>query len=184
MGHRVCPWWLGYFLANPLRRLLFKPEKFLAPYVREGMTALEPGPGMGFFTVELARLVGPSGRVVAIDVQPRMLAGLKRRAAKAGLLDRIDPRLAKPDSLGIGDITRADFALVFAVVHEVPEVDAFFAELASALKPGGSLLFVEPKGHVKAAQFQKELESAARAGFTVAGEPGVARSHSALLRKS
>ena len=82
MGHRVCPWWLGYFLASPLRRLLQDPVAITKPYVREGMTVLEPGPGMGFFTLEMARQVGASGRVVAVDVQPRMIAGLKRRLAK------------------------------------------------------------------------------------------------------
>ena len=55
MAHRVCPWWLGYLLASPLRRLMANPRKLLAPYVHEGMTVLEPGPGMGFFTLELAR---------------------------------------------------------------------------------------------------------------------------------
>jgi len=58
------------------------PEKVVAPYVREGMIVLEPGPGMGFFTLEIARLVGPSGRVVAVDIQPHMLSRLKRRAAR------------------------------------------------------------------------------------------------------
>jgi ubiquinone/menaquinone biosynthesis C-methylase UbiE len=47
------------------------------------MTVLEPGPGMGAFTLELARLVGSSGRVVAVDVQSKMLDGLKRRAKRA-----------------------------------------------------------------------------------------------------
>ena len=98
MGHRICPWWLGYVLASPLRRLLQDPVAIVKPYVREGMTVLEPGPGMGFFTVELAREVGASGRVVAVDVQPRMVAGLKRRLAKAGLRERIDTRLASSDS--------------------------------------------------------------------------------------
>ena len=65
MSQRVCPWWLGYLLASPLRRLMQDPVKVLAPYVREGMIVLEPGPGMGFFTLELARLVGPSGRIVS-----------------------------------------------------------------------------------------------------------------------
>lgn len=87
--HHVCPWWLGYLLASPIRRLLHDPREILSPHVREGMTVLEPGPGMGFFTLELLRLTGPSGRVVVVEIQPRMLAVLKRRAAKAGLLDRL-----------------------------------------------------------------------------------------------
>ena len=50
MVHRVCPWWLGYFLASPIRQWLGQdPIKILSPYVREGMIVLEPGPGMGFF---------------------------------------------------------------------------------------------------------------------------------------
>ena len=69
---------------------MLDPEKVVRPFVREGMTVLEPGPGMGFFTIELARLVGPSGRVVAVDIQPKMLDGLKRRAAKAGVADRVE----------------------------------------------------------------------------------------------
>ncbi|HXN47666.1 MAG TPA: methyltransferase domain-containing protein, partial [Bryobacteraceae bacterium] len=73
MPHRVCPWWLGYLLASPIRRLAQNPSGTVAPYVREGMTVLEPGPGMGFFTLDLARLVGSSGRVVAVDIQPKML---------------------------------------------------------------------------------------------------------------
>jgi ubiquinone/menaquinone biosynthesis C-methylase UbiE len=51
------------------------------------MTVLAPGPGMGFFTIPLARLVGPSGRVIAVDLQPKMIESLKRRASKAGVLE-------------------------------------------------------------------------------------------------
>ena len=81
MAHRICPWWLGYWLVSPLRKLRENPSKALAPFVREGMVVLEPGPGMGFFTLAVARLVGPEGRVVAVDLQPKMLASLERRAS-------------------------------------------------------------------------------------------------------
>jgi SAM-dependent methyltransferase len=97
--HRVCPWWLGYLLLGPIRRLLHDPSPILAPYLREGMTVLEPGPGMGFFTLELARRVGRTGRVIVVDVQPKMIERLKRRAANANLADRIDARVARPDSM-------------------------------------------------------------------------------------
>jgi SAM-dependent methyltransferase len=184
MAQRVCPWWLGYFLASPLRRFAQDPARLLAPYIREGMTVLEPGPGMGFFTLELARLVGPSGRVVAVDLQPRMIARLKRRAARAGLLERLDVRLASSDSLGAADLAGVvDFSLVFAVVHELPTMEAFFAELAQASKPGAGLLLVEPVAHVKAAQFETELQAAAKAGFVVVDRPAIRRSRAALLKK-
>src|SRR5512146_3486063 len=104
MSKRVCPWWLGYVLANPIRGWMTDRRNLLAPYVREGMTVLEPGPGMGFFTMELARLVGPSGRVIAVDLQEKMLRALKRKAKTAGLLDRIEALLVPAESLELDDI--------------------------------------------------------------------------------
>ena len=184
MAHRVCPWWLGYVLASPLRRFMLEPQKVVLPFVREGMTILEPGPGMGFFTVELARLVGASGRVVAVDIQPKMLAGLKRRVAEAGLLKRVEARLASPSSMGVPDLKGSvDFTFAFAVVHELPDAGAFFSEVAQASRPGAGLLLVEPGGHVKESEFQAELQAAVRAGLTLADHPSVRRSHAALLRK-
>lgn len=182
---RVCPWWVGYLLASPLRRLFHQPTKLLAPHVRQGMTVLEPGPGMGFFTLDLARLVGSSGRVIAVDVQPRMLDGLRRRAAKAGVLDRLDIRLAAPDSLGLADLAgQVDFTLAFAVVHELPAAAPFFREVAQAAKPGARLLLIEPAGHVTTSAFDAELKAARDAGFTPVGSPFVRRSHTALLERA
>jgi len=185
MPHRVCPWWLGYLLASPIRRLTQDPSKLVAPHVREGMTVLEPGPGMGFFTLELARRVGASGRVVAVDIQPKMLSVLERRARKAGLADRIDIRVAKPDSMPLEDLDgKADFVLAFAMVHELPDHARFFAQMAAALKPGASLFLVEPSGHVKPPEFDAELKVAANAGLALASRPTVGGSHAALLRKA
>ncbi len=183
-AHRVCPWWVGYLLACPLRRFLHDPARILFPYVHEGMTVLEPGPGMGFFTLELARLVGASGRVVAVDIQPKMLGRLKRRAAKAGLLERVDVRLTQPSSMGIADLAgKVDFALAFAVVHEMPSAPAFFTEVSHALRLGASLLLAEPAGHVNAVQFEAELAAASQAGLTLGRRPVIRRSHTALLKK-
>ncbi len=180
----VCPWWLGYLLASPLRRWMQDPDAILAPYVREGMTVLEPGPGMGFFTLPLARRVGAGGRVVAVDVQPKMLASLRRRLAKAGLLERADLRLAEPESMRIADLAgRVDFVLVFAVLHEMPSAAAFFREAAAAMKSGGRLLLVEPSGHVKEPAFAEELRAAAEAGLGVEDRPHVRGSRSAVLKK-
>lgn len=181
---RVCPWWLGYFLINPFRRWRQDPGKILAPHVREGMTVLEPGPGMGFFTLELAKRVGPAGRVIAIDIQIKMLEKLKRRAARHGVLERIETRLAAPESMAIGDLNgKIDFAFAFAVIHELPPNAAVFPEIAAALKPGGRLLVAEPRGHVKAADFEAELAAAAQAGLTVIERPSIAGSHTALFKK-
>jgi SAM-dependent methyltransferase len=146
------------------------------------MTVLEPGPGMGFFTLELARLVGERGRVIAIDVQPKMLQELVRRARRAGLVERIEARVPRGEGLGIDDIAgRVDFVLAFAVVHELPSAGGFFAEAHRALKAGGKLLLSEPTGHVSTDAFATTLSLAERAGFSVASRPSVRRSRSALL---
>ncbi|HEU5401873.1 MAG TPA: methyltransferase domain-containing protein [Terriglobales bacterium] len=184
MSHRVCPWWLGYFLASPIRRWMTDPGKLLAPYVREGMTVLEPGPGMGFFTLELARLAGPTGRVIAVDVQERMLSALRKKARKAGLLSRIDARLVPPDSMGMNDLAGSvDFTLAYAVVHEIPSCERFFQEAATASRNGAQLLLVEPAGHVRDADFDEELRLAGQAGFAVMARPSIPRSHAAVLKK-
>jgi SAM-dependent methyltransferase len=184
MAQSVCPWWLGYLLASPLRRLIQDPARVLTPYIHEGTTVLEPGPGMGFFTLEIARLVGPAGRVVAIDIQPRMLDRLKRRAARAGLLGRVDARVAAPDNLGIADLAGSvDFTLAFALVHELPAPETFFLEVAKASKPGAGLLFAEPAGHVKAPRFEAELAAAIHAGFKLVERPAISRSRAAFLKK-
>jgi SAM-dependent methyltransferase len=185
LGKRICPWWLGYVLASPVRRLLQNPATIVEPYIRQGMTVLEPGSGMGFFTLELARRVGPTGHVVAVDVQPRMIAGLKRRLARARLLERVDARVATADSLGLADLRgKVDFALAMAVVHETPSPGWFFGQIAEALEPGGIVLLAEPSGHVKEADFKAEIDAAAGAGLVVTEHPSVPRSQTALLKKN
>ena len=185
MAHHLCPWWLGYLLASPVRRWLHDPAAILGPFVSEGMVVLEPGPGMGFFTLELARRVGPKGRVVAIDVQPRMLEGLVKRATKAGLIARIDARLAKGENLGVEDCAgQVDFALAFAMVHEAANPEALFKDIHNCLKPGGKLLVAEPVGHVPAQAFAVSLDQAGRAGFTPESRPGIRRCHAAVLVRS
>jgi ubiquinone/menaquinone biosynthesis C-methylase UbiE len=175
---------LGYFLICPMRRLLADPARIIAPYVREGMTVLEPGPGMGFFTLELARRVGAAGRVVAVDIQPKMIKRLTRRAARAHMLERIDIRLAQPQSMGLNGLGGAvDFVLAFAMVHELPDDAAFFAEAARAMKSGALLLLAEPSGHVGAEQFDAELRKAAQAGLDVIDRPFIPRSRNAVLKK-
>jgi ubiquinone/menaquinone biosynthesis C-methylase UbiE len=184
MAHRVCPWWMGPLLLNPLRRWAVQPERLLAPYVREGMVVLEPGPGMGFMTLPLARLVGPHGKVIAVDIQPKMVEKLKERAARDGFSDRIETRIATRDSLQVIDLAGSvDFALAFAMVHEVPSVERFFLEIATVLKPGAALLLVEPSGHVRAEDFDAEIHASQAAGLVVVQTPKISRNHATVLRK-
>ena len=182
MPRHVCPPWVGYLLLNPLRKWLENPVRLLGPFVRPGMTVLEPGCAMGYFTLPLARMVGPEGRVVATDIQAAMLDRLRRRAARANLADRIECRLTGADDLGADDLEgQVDFAAVIHVVHEVPDAGRFLGNLLRALRPGGRALVVEPKGHVAEADFEATREAAHTAGFAVQ-EFALARRCMALLR--
>lgn len=184
MAHSVCPWWLGYVLLNPLRRIGQDPRKVLGPYLESGMTVLDVGCAMGFFTLDAARMVGPGGRVVAVDLQPRMIASLERRARRAGLGDRIETRVCPDDSLGVEDLAgQVDFALAFAVVHEVPDQPRLMAELGAVLRDGGRLLLAEPRGHVTAEGFRSSVAVAEQAGFQISDRPDIRRSQSVLLTR-
>jgi SAM-dependent methyltransferase len=74
--------------------------------------------------------------------------------------------------------------LAFAVVHETPSAERFFAEAARAMKPGASLLLAEPAGHVSEQEFENELAVARGAGLTTVGPPQVPRSQAAVLKKA
>jgi len=185
MAQHVCPWWLGYFLASPIRRAIHNPEKILTPYVNSGMVALDVGSAMGFFTIPLARLTAPGGRVIAVDLQEKMIASLRRRADQAGLTSQIETRLCSETMLGIEDLAgQVDFALIFAVLHEMPDIPATLASVYRALKPGGILLVAEPTGHVTKPQFQETIHTAEECGFTVTASPSIRRSHAQVLVKT
>jgi predicted O-methyltransferase YrrM len=184
MAERVCPWWLGYLLASPIRRLLQKPEEIVSPYVKAGMTVLEIGPGMGFFTLPMARLAGPNGRIICPDIQEKMLSSLNRRAARAGVDKRVITKIATADSLNIAEFTgQADFALAFAVVHEIPDQEKLFYQIYDCMKPGALLLISEPSGHVTLQSFDQMLKITKERGFSEVSRPIIKRGISVLLRK-
>jgi len=182
--HHKCPWWMGYVLLNPLRRIWHNPGRILSGLVREGMTVLEVGPGMGFFSLELAHKVGVAGRLVAVDVEQKMLDALEKRAVRAGLADRIDLRLAGHQGLGITDLVgQVDFVFAFWVVHELPDEAAFFRDIMSMLKPGGTMLVSEPAERVGGLQFDDVIQRACDAGLVLKGRPDIPRSRSVMVEK-
>lgn len=184
MAKHVCPLWVGYLLASPLRKLLQSPRKILAPHVASGMWVMDIGCAMGFFSLPLAQLVGVKGRVICVDLQEKMLAALRRRARRAHLSDWIETRVCGPESLRVRDLAgRIDFVLAFAVVHEVPDPARLFADVYAVLKAGGRALLAEPKGHIARRSFQDSVSTAEDNGFHVVASPGIAGSHAALLSK-
>jgi len=175
---------MGYLLLVPVRRLLENPWRILGPHIREGMTVLEPGSGMGYFTLPAARLAGRDGRVIAVDVEKRMLHGLRRRALRAGLDERITTWVCLEDDLGIGSLDgRVDLAIAIHVVHEAPDPAKFLEQVHRALRPGGRLLLAEPPSHVPPQRFRRIVADAERTGFEVLAPPRRPSRQAALLVK-
>lgn len=181
MSDHICPWWLSYTFDNPLRHFFHRPEKIFGSYVAEGMTVLDVGCGMGFFSISLAKLVGSKGCVIAADVQQKMLNTLKRRAEKAGVSDRIRIHRCEPNNLRVE--TTVDFILAFWMVHEVPDPDMFFRQACSCLKPNGKIFIAEPRFHVSSRHFQEILVSAQKYGLKQYGSPCIRFSWSAIFGK-
>lgn len=175
----VCPWWLSATLSTGFRRPFHDPAAILGPFVSPGMTVADIGCGPGYFTVPLAGLVGDRGRVIAVDLQEKMLMRTRRAAERAGIADRIIFHHAAAEAIGITE--RVDFALAFWMVHEVPDQERFLTQIAGTLAPGGRLLVVEPRLHVSGRKYEAMLGAAVRAGLRVTAGAAVSLSRGALL---
>lgn len=165
--NRVCPWWLAYTFQTPLRKFQTPPKQVLNPYLKEGMTFLDLGCGMGFFSIRGAKIVGKTGKVISLDIQPKMLELTKANAEKKGLSDIIYPHLAQPDNININ--IKADYALAMWMAHETPDFVEFFAQVKSVLQENSYFLVVEPTHHVPTEIIEKEIEAAKQAGFEFCG---------------
>lgn len=181
IGDHVCPWWLAYSFDNPVRRLLHDPEIILGGLLRPGQVALDLGCGMGHFTLGLARLVGDTGTVHAVDLQPEMLEIVERRAEKAGLRERIQLHEVAAEQLELE--CAVDFVLLFWMAHEVQDRVGLFEDLRGLLKEGGKLFLAEPKVHVPKKDFESSLVVAERAGLTPVSRPSVRMSRAVLFEK-
>ena len=180
-SHHICPWWLAYTFDNPLRGIFHQPHKMLAPYVKEGMTVMDVGCGMGFFSIGMAKMVGDHGKVYSVDIQSKMLEITKKRAKRAGVDTRISFHRCGPGEIGIHD--KLDFVLTFWMVHEVRDSKTLLKELSANLVTGGRLLVAEPKLHVTKINFQKTIETALAMDLQLRGQPTIRFSLTALFEK-
>jgi ubiquinone/menaquinone biosynthesis C-methylase UbiE len=179
--NRVCPVELASSLDSRIRRWFQNPYEIVAPYVKEGMTVLDIGCGPGFFSIEMAKLVGPGGRVISADLQEGMLHKLGSKIRGTVLEERITRVTCDRDNINISDMV--DFILAFYVVHEIPDKNSFFKQLAAVLNQGGQLLLVEPKlFHVSRKAFKLTTKIAEDSGFILYPGPKLRFSWSAVLR--
>jgi ubiquinone/menaquinone biosynthesis C-methylase UbiE len=145
------------------------------------MSVLDFGCGMGLFSIAAARLVEETGRVTAVDLQPQMLSTLLKRAAKAGVADRIQTHACPRDSLGIK--LTCQFAIAFWSLHETPDQRVILSEIFASLSEGGRLLVAEPRGHVTGGSFAHMIQMAQAVGFQIEQRPRVRLSRAVTLLK-
>jgi ubiquinone/menaquinone biosynthesis C-methylase UbiE len=179
--NRVCPVERAGSLDNGIRRWLHDPRKILGPYIKDGMTVLDLGCGPGFFTIDMARMVGKSGRVIASDLQEGMLRKLRDKIQGTELAERITLHKCEANRIGVSE--NVDFVLAFYVVHEVPNQEELFYEIGSMLKPNGQVLIVEPPFHVSKTAFAETIKKARVAGFTTGERPKVLFSKTVIMKK-
>ena len=177
--HRVCPVEKAGALDFAFRKLLQNPHRILRPYIKDGMAVLDLGCGPGFFTLEMARLAGSSGNVIAADLQEGMLEKVKAKIQSTSMASRIRFHRCLADRIGLAE--KCDFVLVFYMLHEVPDQARFLAEIRSLLKPGGRVLLAEPKWHVTRDEFQEAIGVMEQAGFAVLERPKIRFSRTVLL---
>jgi ubiquinone/menaquinone biosynthesis C-methylase UbiE len=146
------------------------------------MTVLDLGCGPGFFTMEMARQVGRTGKVIAADLQQGMLEKVQEKIKNTVFADIIELHQCLPEQVGLAQ--KFDFILVFYMLHEVPDQEKFMRELQALLKPQGRILLVEPSFHVSRHEFQESIALMNQAGFTVAAQPRIFFSRTVALKNS
>jgi len=175
----VCPAFFSGSLDNLFRRLVQDPHKTLVPFIKEGMTVLDLGCGPGYFSVEIAKMIGKSGKLFSADIQAGMLAKLRKKVTGTDLEKRIELVECSTSSIGVSE--KVDFILAFWMVHEVPNHAGLFSELKELLKPDGRILIVEPKIHVTGKAFGNMLSVIKMTGFEITAGPKAFFSRSLVL---
>jgi 2-polyprenyl-3-methyl-5-hydroxy-6-metoxy-1,4-benzoquinol methylase len=177
--HDVCPWWKAYTFDNPIRKLFHPPRKVLGAYISGGMTVMDVGCGMGHFSIGMATLVGENGKVIAVDLQQKMLNVMLKRAKRAGMVERIRPHLCEADNIGVEE--KVDFILAFWMVHEVNNQTKYFEQLRTNLSSESKILIAEPKFHITAKELERTIETAESCGLQCLGKPDIRFSLTALF---
>jgi predicted methyltransferase len=131
-------------LEGPDRDGWQRPDRIMdALGIADGSEVAEVGAGGGWFTIRLARRVGPNGRVFAEDIQRQMIESIARRIQREGLTN-ITTVLGTPDDPKL-PVGRLDAVLFVDTFHEVEPRQSLLGHVRAALKPSGRLGIVDFK---------------------------------------
>ncbi len=140
--HFPVPPFVGVFLSSPLRRALQPPAQVVDWMdIQTGMQVMELGPGPGTFTLEAARRAGATGRVHAVDIQPKMIARLERTLRESGV-ENVTPKVASAYELPMPGAS-VDRVFMVTVLSEIPDRQRALHEIRRVLKPNGRLAIGE-----------------------------------------
>ncbi len=167
----ICSHRHAFFLDNFIRKILQNPKKIVGEYIKPGDTILDLGCGPGYFSLEMAKMTGESGKVYAVDLQKEMLEITRKKAAKHHLKNQMIFHQCSENSIGLSENITADFILAFYMVHETPDHIQFLNQVKTLLKKNGKCLIVEPLFHVRKKQFNKMAADIQNIGFTILGTP-------------
>jgi ubiquinone/menaquinone biosynthesis C-methylase UbiE len=141
-GKGPCPYSARWMLDNLPRRVVHPLRSTVDGFrIDKGHTVLELGPGPGYFSVEVARRLGPEGRLVCVDIQPEMIGALRQRLLREGVTNAL-PMVGDALGLPLAD-SSLDCAFLVTVLGEIPDRPKGLAELRRVLKPGGTLSITE-----------------------------------------
>jgi ubiquinone/menaquinone biosynthesis C-methylase UbiE len=167
-------------LESSFRYRFQNPKKILSPYIEPGMTVLDLGCGPGFFTIEIARMLDGSGKVIAADLQNGMLEKVIEKIAGSDLERIVQIHKCQEKSLNLTD--EIDFVFAFYAFHEMCFPDNLIDEIKLLLKSEGSIYIAEQKFHVPQSTFIDIIDKMRKKGFEITEQPKVFLSRAVVMK--
>ncbi|MFH0876334.1 MAG: class I SAM-dependent methyltransferase [archaeon] len=158
-------------LDSFVRKIFQNPKKILGKYVKECMTVMDFGCGPGFFTLEIAKLVGKNGKVIAVDFQQEMLDIIKKKIS-GNIIEKIIV-LHKSSATDIGVSEKVDMVIAFYVIHELDNTKKFLSDIRHMLKKDAILFIAEPNFKISESEFKELVRKANTIGFSTIEYPRI-----------